>query len=67
MNLEEINKEYEKFLIPKDRVPDYNGSPYDFVKGFKKFTLLKDVNTVYSDTSEIPKKQDINKLLFSTK
>jgi len=55
MNQEKINEEYKKFLIPTENIPDYNGNPYDFVKGFKKFTLLKDVDTIYSDASEAPK------------
>jgi len=55
MSQEKINKEYDKFLIPIKSIPDYNGNPYDFASGFKKFTLLKDVNTVYSDTSAIKK------------
>lgn len=53
MKQEEINKLYKDFLISKENIPDYNDDPYDFAKGFKKFTLLRDVDIAYSDTSKV--------------
>lgn len=50
MNQSSIEKDYQKFAIPKEAIPAY-GDSNSFALGFKKFTLLQDVFTVYSDTS----------------
>ena len=48
MEQNKIDKDYGNFMIFKDCIPAYNGAEI-FALGFKKFTLLKEVNTVYSD------------------
>ena len=48
MEQKKIDKDYGNFMILKDYIPAYNGAEI-FALGFKKFTLLKEVNTVYSD------------------
>jgi hypothetical protein len=50
-----INKGYETFLIPQEQLPFYD-NPVSFALRFKKFTLLQEVNTIYSDSSSIPLK-----------
>ena len=49
-----IDTEYKEFMIPERYIPNYE-DPNSFALGFKKFSLLKEVNTVYSDTSILRK------------
>jgi non-homologous end joining protein Ku len=50
MEQEVINYQYKQFMIEDDDVPQYE-PPDSFAMRFKIFSLLKDVDTVYSDTS----------------
>lgn len=38
---EEMSTQYELFNIPKSQRPYYNGNPDDFVKDFRKISLLR--------------------------
>ena len=49
MDQEKINENYKNFKIPTEELPAYKG-PEIFAQAFQKFTLLKDVNTLYTDT-----------------
>ena len=53
MGQEEIDKAYEMFAIPESERPVYKNA-FDFASGFKKFTLLKDFDVTYSNTSLLP-------------
>jgi hypothetical protein len=50
MDQEKINADYKIFKIPTESIPVYEG-PKFFAETLQKFTLLKDVNTVYTDIS----------------
>ena len=52
MNQAQIDENYEIFVLPGEQLPSYD-DPNSFALRFKKFSLLKEVNTVYSDTSVI--------------
>ena len=62
MKQEEINRAYKMFNIPENEMPVYTNA-YDFAAGFKKFTLLKESNVTYSNTSlpsaEIQRKREV--------
>ncbi len=51
MDQTQIDEGYKRFAISQEFVPPYNNDPNAFARGFKKFTLLQEVNTVYSDTA----------------
>ncbi|MDR2944780.1 MAG: hypothetical protein LBU81_06875 [Methanosarcinales archaeon] len=51
MGQEEINEAYGIFKIPPNSIPSYINSN-ESAHGFKKFSLLKNVNITYSNTTE---------------
>jgi hypothetical protein len=50
MDQSEIDQEYATFMIPKEQIPFYDNVE-SFARRFRKFTLLREVYTVYSDNS----------------
>lgn len=52
MDQKQINKNYELFKIPNDRIPVYTNAN-DFSKNFQKCSILKDVNTTYSSSTTV--------------
>ncbi|MFC1566215.1 hypothetical protein ACFL4A_00025 [bacterium] len=58
MTQKEINSYYKKFKISEDMVPDYQ-NPRDFALQFKRCTILKDVDTTYTNSTSESK---INKV-----
>lgn len=51
MDTNVIKSEYEKFNIPKDRVPDYENDPNKFIGKYKKCSILTYGRITYSDSS----------------
>jgi len=51
MNQKEINEVWKTFNIDVDALPEYS-TPIEQAQGFKKFTLLKNIDTVYSNGTE---------------
>jgi hypothetical protein len=60
MDQSRIDQEYKTFMIPEERIPFYD-NPESFAGRFKKFTLLQEVNTVYSDNSAIQTTLDLGR------
>lgn len=62
MSEEKIIEEYKIFNIYENQIPKYD-NPQDFAKRFKKCSILKDVNTVYTgNTIKLTDRE--NKFIF---
>lgn len=56
MDTKVIKSEYEKFNIPKERIPDYDNDPNKLMGKYKKCSILNYGRTTYSDSSVEPAK-----------
>jgi hypothetical protein len=52
MDTKVIKSEYEKFNIPKERIPDYDNDPNKLMGKYKKCSILTYGRTTYSDSTE---------------
>lgn len=51
MNTKVTKSEYEKFNIPKERIPDYDNDPNKLMGKYKKCSILTYGRITYSDSS----------------